>query len=119
MRVEDLFGDSGLISVVIAKIDGGVFVLDIWLMSCRVLKRQVEDKIMYEIFRLAEVAGCMTVRVIYLPTTKNRIVAEFNEEFGFARTEDSATRKEFELEVRKYQVRSTKIDVARRAYEAG
>ncbi|MFK4382320.1 HAD-IIIC family phosphatase [Bradyrhizobium sp. USDA 223] len=119
MRLEDKFGDSGLISVVIAKVDGGVFVLDTWLMSCRVLKRQVEDEIMNEIFRLAEVAGCTTVRGIYLPTTKNGIVAEVYEEFGFARTEDSATRKEFELEVRKYQVRSTKIDVARRAYEAG
>ncbi|MDF0521236.1 HAD-IIIC family phosphatase [Bradyrhizobium yuanmingense] len=119
MRLEDRFGDSGLISVVIARIDGGVFVLDTWLMSCRVLKRQVEDEIMNEIFRLAEVAGCTTVRGIYLPTTKNGIVAEVYEEFGFARTEDSATRREFELEVRKYQVRSTKIDVARRAYAAG
>ncbi|WP_225147611.1 MULTISPECIES: HAD-IIIC family phosphatase [unclassified Bradyrhizobium] len=119
MRLEDRFGDSGLISVVIAKIDGGVFVLDTWLMSCRVLKRQVEDEIMNEIFRLAAAAGCTKVRGIYLPTAKNGIVAEFYEEFGFARTEDSATRKEFELEVRKYQVRSTKIDVARRAYEAG
>ncbi|MCA1384192.1 HAD family hydrolase [Bradyrhizobium sp. BRP05] len=119
MRLEDRFGDSGLISVVIAKIDGGVFVLDTWLMSCRVLKRQVEDEIMNEIFRLAAAAGCTKVRGIYLPTAKNGIVAEFYEEFGFARTEDSATRKEFELEVRKYQVRSTKIDVARRAYETG
>ncbi|MEY9753212.1 hypothetical protein [Bradyrhizobium yuanmingense] len=74
---------------------------------------------MNEIFRLAAAAGCTKVRGIYLPTAKNGIVAEFYEEFGFARTEDSATRKEFELEVRKYQVRSTKIDVARRAYEAG
>ncbi|MDD1518759.1 MULTISPECIES: HAD-IIIC family phosphatase [Bradyrhizobium] len=119
MRLEDRFGDSGLISVVIAKIEGGVFVLDTWLMSCRVLKRQVEDEIMNEIFRLAEVAGCTTVRGIYLPTTKNGIVAEIYEEFGFARTEDSAARKVFELEVRKYQLRSTKIDVARRAYDAG
>ncbi|UWU71918.1 HAD family hydrolase [Bradyrhizobium sp. NC92] len=119
MRLEDRFGDSGLISVVIAKIEGGVFVLDTWLMSCRVLKRQVEDEIMNEIFRLAEVAGCTTVRGIYLPTTKNGIVAEIYEEFGFARTEDSAARKVFELEVRKYQLRSTMIDVARRAYDAG
>ncbi|MGX1170744.1 FkbH-like protein [Bradyrhizobium sp. USDA 372] len=119
MRLEDRFGDSGLISVVIAKIEGGVFVLDTWLMSCRVLKRQVEDEIMNEIFRLAEVAGCTTVRGIYLPTTKNGIVAEIYEEFGFARTEDSTARKVFELEVRKYQLRSTKIDVARRAYDAG
>ncbi|MDA9498985.1 HAD-IIIC family phosphatase [Bradyrhizobium sp. CCBAU 11357] len=119
MRLEDRFGDSGLISVVIAKIEGGVFVLDTWLMSCRVLKRQVEDEIMNEIFRLAEVADCTTVRGIYLPTTKNGIVAEIYEDFGFARTEDSAARKVFELEVRKYQLRSTKIDVARRAYDAG
>lgn len=119
MRLEDRFGDSGLISVVIAKIEDGVLVLDTWLMSCRVLKRQVEDEIMNEICRLAEVAGCASVRGIYLPTAKNGIVAGIYEAFGFVRTEDSAIRKEFELEVGKYQVRSTKIRVTRRAYEAG
>ncbi|PSO14985.1 hypothetical protein C7G42_29190 [Bradyrhizobium sp. MOS003] len=119
MRLEDRFGDSGLISVVIAKIEGGVFVLDTWLMSCRVLKRQVEDEIMNEIFRLSEVAGCAKVRGIYLPTAKNGIVAGIYEEFGFVLTKGSAARKEFELEVEKYQMRSTKIRVIRRAYEAG
>ncbi|MDE5465503.1 HAD-IIIC family phosphatase [Bradyrhizobium sp. CSS354] len=119
MRLEDRFGDSGLICVVIAKVEDGVLVLDTWLMSCRVLKRQVEDEIMNEIFRLAEVAGCARVRGIYLPTAKNGIVAGIYKAFGFVRTEDSAARKEFELEVGKYQVRSTKIRVTRRAYEAG
>ncbi|MET3363722.1 MULTISPECIES: HAD-IIIC family phosphatase [Bradyrhizobium] len=119
MRLEDRFGDSGLISVVIAKVEDGVFVIDTWLMSCRVLKRQVEDEIMKEIFRIAEVAGCAKVRGIYLPTAKNGIVAGIYEAFGFVRTEDSAARKEFELEVGKYQIRSTKIRVTRRAYEAG
>ncbi|MEY9110619.1 FkbH-like protein [Bradyrhizobium yuanmingense] len=118
MRLEDRFGDSGLISVVIAKIDGGVFVLDTWLMSCRVLKRQVEDEIMNEIFRLAAAAGCTKVRGIYLPTAKNGIVAGIYEEFGFVRTEDCVTRKEFELKLETYQMRLTKILVARRAYEA-
>lgn len=119
MRLEDRFGDSGLISVVIAKIENGVCILDTWLMSCRVLKRQVEDEIMNEIFRLAEAAGCTRVRGIYLPTAKNGIVAGIYEEFGFARTEDSTARKEFELEVENYLMRSTKIRVTRRAYEAG
>ncbi|WP_375847663.1 HAD-IIIC family phosphatase [Bradyrhizobium tunisiense] len=119
MRLEDRFGDSGLISVVIAKIENGVFILDTWLMSCRVLKRQVEDAIMNEIFRLAEAAGCVKVRGIYLPTAKNGIVAGIYEEFGFARGKDSAARKEFELEVENYQMRSTTIRVTRRAYEAG
>ncbi|MBB4395682.1 HAD-IIIC family phosphatase [Bradyrhizobium sp. ERR14] len=119
MRLEDRFGDSGLISVVIAKVEDGVFVIDTWLMSCRVLKRQVEDEIMIEIFRIAEVAGCAKVRGIYLPTAKNGMVAGIYEAFGFVCTEDSAARKEFELEVGKYQIRSTKIRVTRRAYEAG
>lgn len=118
MRLEDRFGDSGLISVVIAKVESDVLVLDTWLMSCRVLKRQVEDEIMNEIFRLAVIAGCAKVRGIYLPTAKNGIVAGIYEEFGFVRREASAARKEFELEVGKYQMRSTKICMTRRAYEA-
>ncbi len=120
MRLEDRFGDSGLTSVVIAKIEGGAFVLDTRPHELpRACKRQVEDEIMNEIFRLAEVADCAKVRGIYLPTAKNGIVAGIYEEFGFVRTEDSAARQEFELAVEKYHTRSTKIRVTRRAYEAG
>jgi len=116
MRLEDRFGDSGLISVVIARCAGSVFVIDTWVMSCRVLKRQVEDEIMNEIFRLAEAAGCTKVRGIYVPTAKNAMVAGIYEDFGLARNHTSA-QKQFELEVSNYTPRATKIRLVRRAYE--
>ncbi len=41
-RLSDIFGDNGLISVVIGRRDGADLHMDLWLMSCRVLKREVE-----------------------------------------------------------------------------
>ena len=38
VRLSDRFGDHGLISVIIARLDGKVAIVDTWLMSCRVLK---------------------------------------------------------------------------------
>ena len=53
MRLKDRFGDHGLISVVIGEKVNSVLSLDTWLMSCRVLKRQVEDEVLNEMARLA------------------------------------------------------------------
>jgi FkbH-like protein len=57
IRLADRFGDHGLIAVVVGDIQGEGFVLDTWLMSCRVLKRQVEEETLNDIVRLASLAG--------------------------------------------------------------
>jgi FkbH-like protein len=41
-RLADRFGDNGLVSVLIGRVSGQTVELDIWLMSCRVLKREME-----------------------------------------------------------------------------
>ena len=54
VRLKDRFGDHGLISIVIGRQEGATMLVDTWLMSCRVLKRQVEDEVLNELARLAQ-----------------------------------------------------------------
>ena len=54
VRLKDRFGDHGLISIVIGEKAGDTMKIDTWLMSCRVLKRQVEEEVLNELARLAK-----------------------------------------------------------------
>ncbi len=71
VRLKDRFGDHGLISIVIGKKAGKTMHIDTWLMSCRVLKRQVEEEMLNELTRLAKERGCARLEGVYLPTPKN------------------------------------------------
>ena len=85
-RLEDKFGDSGLISVVIANRSscGKGFVIDTWLMSCRVLARNVEHALMKSVVHLARDRGAEFLLGYYRPTPKNKMVETFYADMGFA-----------------------------------
>jgi FkbH-like protein len=50
VSLKDRFGDNGLISVLLAKVEGDRLEIDTWLMSCRVLKRNVEQLLLNEVY---------------------------------------------------------------------
>jgi FkbH-like protein len=117
MRLKDRFGDHGLISIVIGEKVGDVLQIDTWLMSCRVLKRQVEEEVLNELARLAKLRGCRRLKGVWLHTTKNEMVRDFYARMGFTLTADSETKREFELKLETFQPLATKIKITRRAYE--
>jgi FkbH-like protein len=117
VRLKDRFGDHGLISVVIGKKSGETMQLDTWLMSCRVLKRQVEEEVLNEIARLARARDCSRLEGVFLPTPKNEMVRDFYGRMGFTLTSESETRREFELRLDRFQPIPTRIKITRRAYE--
>ncbi len=110
VTLEDKFGDNGLISVVILRqVDGGLDI-DSWLMSCRVLGRGVESFVMNRIVELAREHGCPWIDATYIPTAKNRMVCEFFDQFGFARSEPAKDdRTRWRLDVGSYQPRTTHL----------
>ena len=122
MRLADRFGDHGLISVVVAKVEktsaGSYLELDTWLMSCRVLKRQVEEEVVNEIMRLARLRSCSQVRGIFLPTAKNGMVKELYAQLGFTLVSDSPERSDYQAEVPSFKTFTTQIQIARRTYES-
>ena len=111
MRLADRFGDHGLIAVVIGEQVGEDFRIDTWLMSCRVLKRQVEEETLNEIVRLAALRGCRRIIGVYLPTVKNGMVRQLYKEMGFTPVSVSEERDEYELDVASYQPRETAIQI--------
>lgn len=74
-ELSDRFDEYGLISCVIIR-DGFI---DTWVMSCRVLKRRVEEKV-FE-FILQNTSG--TLRAEYIPTAKNGMVEGLYPQLGF------------------------------------
>jgi FkbH-like protein len=115
MRLKDRFGDHGLISVIICRVgEDGNFEIDTWLMSCRVLKRQVEEQVLNEIVRLAEEAGCTRVRGLYLPTAKNGMVSDLYPRLGFQSVNVSEECSEYELPIETFNPLPTFISTESR-----
>lgn len=82
--LKDAFGDYGLISVVVLeKQPEGVLFIEEWFMSCRVLKRGMEEFIADTIVGKARELGCQRVIGEYLPTLKNQMVERLYERLGF------------------------------------
>ena len=117
VRLKDRFGDYGLISIVIGRKDGGTMHIDTWLMSCRVLKRQVEEEVLNELARLALGRGCARLEGVYLPTAKNEMVRDFYSRMGFSLLRENGSGREFELKLDTFRIIPTKIKITRRAYE--
>ena len=93
-KLEDKFGDNGLISVVILEVVGAMVHIDTWVMSCRVLGRQMEEFIAAEIQSLSEKVGAQTIRAEYLKSAKNGLVAGLYQKLGFqqiSEDEDGST----------------------------
>jgi FkbH-like protein len=111
-KLSDRFGDNGLISIVLGRIDGADLHLDLWLMSCRVLKREMETAMLDSIVLRAESAGLNRLLGYYLPTKKNGMVADHYAGLGFekiATGNDGATT--WSLDLTDYQPRTTHIRI--------
>lgn len=104
--LRDRFGDHGLISVVVLeKCPDGTLFVDTWLMSCRVLKRGMEEFIVNRMIRAARELGYQTIVGEYLRTPKNAMVADIYEKLGFRRVSDSR----FEADTASFQPNKTYI----------
>ncbi len=73
--LEDKFGDSGLICVVVLKIENSdILFIENWFMSCRVLNRGMEDFVINTLVNFAKRNSFTVIKGEYIPTAKNEIV---------------------------------------------
>lgn len=87
-KLGDKFGDNGVVSVVIGKIGGknrDELHMELWLMSCRVLKRDMEYAMMDELVEKAKQVKIKKIIGYYYPTSKNAMVKDFYALQGFTR----------------------------------
>lgn len=87
-RLEDKFGDNGVVSVIYGHIDEAdktSFHIDLWLMSCRVLKRDMEFAMMDALVAACMERGIQQIHGYYYPTAKNKMVKDFYNLQGFSK----------------------------------
>lgn len=89
-RLEDKFGDNGIVSVVIGKKDGEKLHIELWLMSCRVLKRDMEYAMLDTLVEECGKQGISELIGYYYPTKKNNMVKELFGDFGFSKISEDA-----------------------------
>ena len=116
-KLEDRFGDNGVVSVVFGHKEQTVFHIDLWLMSCRVLKRDMEYAMMDELVARCRAAGAETLRGYYYPTKKNKMVSDFYGSMGFVKvSEDAEGNSTWELDITKpYEPKNKVIAIEREA----
>lgn len=84
-KLEDCFGDNGLIAaVILKKTDKETLYIDTWVMSCRVLSRGMEEFIYQDIADIARRIGYKKVVGRYSPTAKNNLVRGLYGRLGFS-----------------------------------
>ena len=113
-RLADVFGDNGMICVVIVRLEAETAVIDTWLMSCRVLERGVEQAVLNEIVRELGERGVATLTGEYIPTPRNGMVSDHYPKLGFAPSGDAlGEASRWQLDLADYRPFPVEIEVRR------
>lgn len=115
-KLYDKFGDNGVVSVIIGRIagkDSDELHIELWLMSCRVLKRDMEYAMMDELVSQARTKGIRKIIGYYYPTTKNSMVKDFYQLQGFTKIfEDERKKTIWEFDITdNYEKKQNVIEV--------
>ena len=86
--LQDTFGDHGLVSMIVLKKEKQHLFIDTWIMSCRVLKRGLEQFAMNSIIDHAKKTGFTLIKGEYIPTKKNGLVKDHYLNLGFQYKDD-------------------------------
>lgn len=85
----DKFGSNGLVSVILGKIvDNRTLAISVWIMSCRVFKRQMEYAMFDRLVELCRQRGINKITGQFIPTNKNMPVAGLYQDLGFVLKEN-------------------------------
>ena len=111
-RLEDKFGDNGIVTELIAKLEGDRADIELWIMSCRVFKRELEYAMFDELVAALRGRGVRTIVGRYYKTAKNAIVADFYGSLGFVKTEQNGDDSVWEYQIpQQYENKNHAIEV--------
>lgn len=113
-KLRDKFADNGLVTVIAGEQIEKCLHMRLWLMSCRVLKRGLEDAMMNTLVEEAKGRGIEKIAGYYYPTAKNSMVKDFYHLMGFEKksigTDGNIT---WELDVQTYQPKQLHMEITR------
>ena len=103
--LKDKFGDNGLISVIVLKKeDSQTLFIDTWFMSCRVLKRGMENFVLNTIVEKSIKDNFRYLKGEYIPTPKNEMVKDHYQNLGFEKKDNF-----WLLDIKKYKLKESFI----------
>lgn len=104
INLSDKLSQYGMIACVILKKDGSSCFIENWVMSCRVLKRGVENITMNTIYEKAQAFSCETIVGEYIETDRNSMVSDLLLNYGLH--EESG---KYKIELDEYKVKESYI----------
>lgn len=110
-RLIDKFVDNGIVTLIIGEQKEESLHIYLWLMSCRVLKRTLEDAMMDNLVIEAKKHRIKNIIGYYYKTTKNNMVSLFYDNMGFVVISEEGNKKVYKLELEKYQSRNKHIQI--------
>ena len=110
-KLEDKFGDNGVVSVVIGRQDNDKLHIELFLMSCRVLKRGMEYAMLDELVYQAKKRNINTLIGYYFKSGKNSMVKNLYKDFGFTLKEINNEDSVWELNIKDYVNKQEIIEV--------
>lgn len=88
-RLKDRFGDNGIVTALVGKIEEQCCMVELWVMSCRVLKRELEKAMLDQLVCECKKRGIVYLKGRYRQTAKNGLVGGLYETLGFTLMEQS------------------------------
>ena len=107
-KLEDKFGDNGVVALCIGHLSEGICHIELWLMSCRVLKRDMECVMLDSLVANCKKAGITEIRGYYYPTAKNGMVKNFYRDMGFEQLSEDSNGSSWSLDIRDSYINKNK-----------
>ncbi len=104
LQVEDKFGDNGIVAlVIVTKENEKIAVIDSFLLSCRILGRDIEYAFLSYIYNFLFDKGFEEIKASYIPSAKNqKLTSSFFDKCGFETILETEEKEKF------YQVKIDK-----------
>jgi FkbH-like protein len=91
LRSGDRFGDNGIVGIAIVQAREDSAHVDSFLMSCRVIGREIETALLMHLVDWAQRRGLRVMEGQFIPTAKNAPAADFYARHGFARVDGTGS----------------------------
>jgi FkbH-like protein len=110
-KLDDKYGHNGLIAIIIGRIQNNVCHIELWLMSCRVLKRDMEYAMLDELVKQCTEKGISKIVGYYYKSTKNNMVSNLYEKFGFILSETNSEGTIWKIDISNYENKNKFIGI--------
>ena len=110
-KLTDKYGDNGLIAISIGRIKENQCHIDLWLMSCRVIKRDMEFAMLDELVRQCKEKGVLEIIGYFYQSDKNNMVFDLYEKFGFALNDTNGEDTIWRLDISNYENKNKLIAI--------